>query len=248
MEWPYQRDLAYIQAVAFGTLAQGAAAEIVRRLKGSTVPVRRVIDVGCGAGPLAKALTDAGFEVTGIDTSAELLEIARANVPKARFIHASAYDAELRNYDAVCAVGESLTYHAEPAEADNRVSRFFQHVAEELPEGGMVIFDVIGLGEPSLAGRTWKSGDDWAVLVETVENQNQRTLIRNIETFRCVGDSYRRSREVHTVRLFDVGRLRKQLASFGLATEMAQSYGAQQLPPRRHVFFGTRLVATLNSA
>jgi len=241
MEPLYQRDLAYIQAVAFGTLAQGAAAEIVCRLQSSQAPVRRVMDVGCGAGPLTRALVDAGFDVTGVDTSAELLELARANVPKAHFVHASAYNVQVQTYDAVIAVGEPLTYQAEPAKADDLISRFFQRVAEALPAGGMLIFDVIGLGEPSLAGRTWRSGDDWAVLVETTENQSEKTLVRDIEIFRRTGDLYTRSREVHTVRLFDVRRLCDQLASFGFATETTQSYGTQQLPPRRHALLATRL-------
>jgi hypothetical protein len=34
--------------------------------------------------------------------------------------------------------------------------------------------------------------------------------------------------------------LRNQLASYGFATETSQSYGGQQLPPRRHAFFATR--------
>ena len=35
----YGQDLAYIQAAAFGGLAQGAAPEIVRFLKAAVVPV-----------------------------------------------------------------------------------------------------------------------------------------------------------------------------------------------------------------
>jgi len=241
MESLYRRDLAYIQAEAFENLARGAAEEIVRRLKSSRAPVRRVLDVGCGAGPLAKMLADAGFDVTGIDPSAELLKLARANVPQARFIHISAYDVEVRNYDAIVAVAEPLTYHDDLAEADNLVSRFFRRVAEALPAGGMLIFDVIGLGEPSLTSRSWWSGDDWAVLVETTENQSERSLFRNIQTFRRVDDLYRRSRELHSVRLFDVGELCAQLAAYGFETETARSYGAQQLPPRRHALFATRL-------
>lgn len=239
----YQSDLAYVHAAAFETLARGAAGEIVRRLRSSSTPIRRVLDVGCGAGPLTNALIDAGFDVTGIDTSIELLELARANTPAAHFVHTSAYEVEIRAYDAVIALGEPLTYHDEGADADSLIRRFFQRVAEALPPGGMLIFDVIGLGEPSLAGRTWSSGDDWAVLVETTENQTERTLVRNIETFRRVGEVYRRSHEVHRVWLFDVRTLCDQLVSYGFTTETAQSYGAHQLPPRRHAFFATRLPA-----
>jgi SAM-dependent methyltransferase len=198
------------------------------------------MDVGCGAGPLTTALVEAGFDVTGVDTSADLLELARARVPAAHFVHASAYDVPIQGYDAVIALGEPLTYHSDTAIADRLVNDFFERVAEALPSGGMLIFDVIGLGEPSLAGRTWISADDWAVLVETTENQAERTLVRNIEIFRRDGEAYRRSREVHTVRLFDVRALSDQLASCGFAAETAQSYGAQPLPPRRHAFFATR--------
>jgi len=170
-----------------------------------------------------------------------MLKIARANVPSGHFVRSSIYEAQLRGYDAIVAVGEPLTYHAEDADADYLVSYFFRRVAEALPPGGLLIFDAITPGEPSLAGRTWASGKDWVVLVETTENQAERTLIRNIETFRRVGKVYRRSREVHRVRLFDTKWLCDQLASYGFAIETARSYGAYKLPPRRHAFFATKL-------
>jgi 2-polyprenyl-3-methyl-5-hydroxy-6-metoxy-1,4-benzoquinol methylase len=85
----YRGDLAYIHATAFGGLAQGAAQEIVRLLKSAPIEIRHVVDLGCGAGPLSASLIEAGFEVTGIDNSAELLAIARAAVPKAQFVNAS---------------------------------------------------------------------------------------------------------------------------------------------------------------
>ena len=72
-------------------------------------------------------------------------------------------------------MGEPLTYHPEEANAENLVTTFYRRAAKALPSGGLLIFDVIGLGEPSLAGRTWSSGDDWAVLVETTEDQTART-------------------------------------------------------------------------
>ncbi len=38
---------------------------------------RRILDVGCGAGPLFEALRDRGAVVTGVDPSAKMLELAR---------------------------------------------------------------------------------------------------------------------------------------------------------------------------
>ena len=38
---------------------------------------RRILDVGCGSGPLFAALRDRGAVVTGIDSSARMLEVAR---------------------------------------------------------------------------------------------------------------------------------------------------------------------------
>jgi hypothetical protein len=182
-----------------------------------------------------------GLEVTGIDSSAELLAIARAAVPRARFVNASLYDAQIPACEAVVALGEPLTYHAEDADADRLVQGFFQRLAGILPAGGMLIFDVIELGEPSLSGRSWNSGEDWAVLVETREDQGSRTLVRNIKTFRLVDHACRRGREIHRVRLFDTRILCSQLAACGFAVETAQAYGTQRLAPRRRAFFCTRL-------
>ena len=67
----YGQDLAYIQSAAFGRLARAAAPEIVRLLKNAATPIHRVVGVGCGAGVLTSALVEAGFDVTGVDCSAD---------------------------------------------------------------------------------------------------------------------------------------------------------------------------------
>jgi SAM-dependent methyltransferase len=132
----YNRDLAYIQAAAFGKLAQSAAPEIIRRLESASVQIRRVVDGGCGAGPLTAALANAGFQVTGIDTSAELLSIARTAVSKAHFLHRSVYKVQIPSCEAIVALGETLTYHEEPASADSLVESFFRRASEFCPRAG----------------------------------------------------------------------------------------------------------------
>jgi len=50
-------------------------------------PETRLLDAGCGSGLFCRLAGDAGAEVTGIDASPELLEIARERTPEAAFVH-----------------------------------------------------------------------------------------------------------------------------------------------------------------
>jgi SAM-dependent methyltransferase len=64
-----------------------------------------VLDLGCGGGvPMTRALA-AGRQVTGVDISARQIELARAAVPEATFIHADMTGLELAqaSFDAVVA-------------------------------------------------------------------------------------------------------------------------------------------------
>jgi SAM-dependent methyltransferase len=48
---------------------------------------RRVLDVGCGSGPLSAALGDRGAIVTGFDSSAKMLELARHRLGPGADLH-----------------------------------------------------------------------------------------------------------------------------------------------------------------
>ncbi len=49
-----------------------------------------ILDVGCGGGQLARRLSDAGADVSGVDASEAAVSLARQSVPTARFEHAVA--------------------------------------------------------------------------------------------------------------------------------------------------------------
>lgn len=48
---------------------------------------RRILDVGCGAGPVLAALRDRGAIVTGVDPSAKMLELARQRLGEGAALH-----------------------------------------------------------------------------------------------------------------------------------------------------------------
>jgi len=239
----YEEDLAYIQAIAFGDLAKGAMPAVIERLRASRIPVRRVVDVGCGAGISTRALVDAGFETRAIEPSPSLLAIARNTAPGARFQLGSIYDVALEPCDAILALGEPLTYHGPDVDADARLRAFCERAARALGPGGLVIFDLIEAGGAPLDARGWSSGDDWAILYETREDRTARRLTRHIETFRrpaADASGYRRSREVHDVRTFETRDVERWLDAAGFSVEIADRYGAHALAPRRRAFFAIR--------
>lgn len=82
------------------------------RLVAALPPGSRVLDVGAGTGrPVAERLAAAGHRVVGIDVSPVMVDIARAQVPQARFELADVrtYPSPARSWDAVCAVFSLLT-------------------------------------------------------------------------------------------------------------------------------------------
>ncbi len=110
----YGRDVAHVHDTGHGDYARDAAPDLLRRLHEAGLDGGLVVDLGCGSGIWARALLDAGFEVLGVDLSADLLAIARERAPEARFVQASVLDAELPRCAAVTAMSEVVNYAADP--------------------------------------------------------------------------------------------------------------------------------------
>jgi len=54
-----------------------------------------ILDLCCGTGQLAQILVERGYQVSGLDGSAEMLCFARGNAPTVEFTHADARSFEL---------------------------------------------------------------------------------------------------------------------------------------------------------
>jgi len=222
----YSNDLAYIHDAGFGRFADRAAPELLRILRRHGITPTRtrptVIDIGCGSGILAAHLASAGYDVLGIDRSAAMIRLARAKAPRARFRVASLVDAALPHSSAVIAIGEIVSYVPGGLPV---LRRFFRRVRAALAPGGVFVFDFI----ESAARRTFPprrfGGPDWALVASATADGSGRILTRRMVTFRKIGGEFRRSREVHRVRIYSRDEIGAALGAAGLAYEMRRSIG-----------------------
>ncbi|WP_013334569.1 class I SAM-dependent methyltransferase [Gloeothece verrucosa] len=70
---------AWTEAVRSGSIVSRSLATNAAILQALSEPeIKRVLDLGCGEGWLTRALSSRGIEVIGVDFSAQLIELARA--------------------------------------------------------------------------------------------------------------------------------------------------------------------------
>ncbi|MCA8991563.1 MAG: class I SAM-dependent methyltransferase [Planctomycetaceae bacterium] len=235
----YQEDLAYIHESGFTRLAKGAAQELQARLPANTTDSRKVVELGCGGGTLAELLCQAGFDVTGYDISPEMIQLARARAPKAKFRVGSFVDAEIAQCNAVAAIGEVFNYLFDERNNAQVLETVLEGIYSSLQPGGLLLFDVAGPERAqALSTQSFAEGDDWTVLVTTSCVDN--ILSREIVSFRKVGELYRRADELHQLLLLDPDTIVTLLEHIGFKAERLSAYGNQKCPVGLHVFAATK--------
>jgi SAM-dependent methyltransferase len=237
----YQEDLAYIHHVGFGDFATRSAPQLLRILRQAGVRKGTLVDLGCGSGLWARAARRAGFKVIGVDQSSAMIRLARGVAPSAQFRCESLYDFDLPACDAVTMIGEGLNYlpATKPSPPHSPV-RLFKRIANALRPDGIFIFDIIIAGNRSLDCRLWRTGMDWAVLIERKENPAQQLLTRSMITFRKIRSAWRRGDETHQVRIFKAAAIRTALRAAGFSVRTARQYGKFPLPPGRLAFIARK--------
>lgn len=234
----YRTDLAHIHDAGFGALARSAATMLVNALRRQGTHSGLVVDFGCGSGITAQAVSDAGYEVLGIDLSTDLIEIARSRVSHGDFRVESFLDTTIPPCVAVAAIGECFNYAFDDDNTSEKRFELFQRVHLALPVGGIFLFDVAEPGRIPGDGtvKTYTEGEDWVVLMSAEEDPQRRRLTRHITTFRKVTDLYRRDHEVHELNLLERSELSKQLQEAGFRVQVLDRYGPTVFAPA-HVGF-----------
>lgn len=119
-------------------------------------PRARVLDLGCGDGiPVSRFLLGAGFDLTALDSSSEMVRRYRANFPGVPVHRVRAQDAHFApaSFDAVVAWG--VLFHLSEAEQVAAIAR----VSEWVRPGGRFLFtsgDAPGVAESEMDGVTFR--------------------------------------------------------------------------------------------
>jgi SAM-dependent methyltransferase len=98
-----------------------------------------ILDVCCGMGRHARALSQRGYQVTGLDTNEYALEQARRADPLTRYLHGDmrALDALNENFDAVLILWQSFgNFDAATNE------KILEHIARILKPYGRFVLDI----------------------------------------------------------------------------------------------------------
>ena len=117
-----------------------AAMPALERLFFAKVPPgSRVLDLCCGSGHVTKELVERGYRVTGVDNSAELISLAREQLPSVDFQVQDARTLSLNDaYRAALSTFDSLNHLLSLED----LRSVFVGVYQALQTGGLFVFDM----------------------------------------------------------------------------------------------------------
>lgn len=218
-----------------------------KHFKKSPIPVHTVLDLACGTGSLSAELSLRGYEMIGVDQSAEMLAVAAEkcrNLPGEAPIFLNQPMEELDLYgtiDACVCCLDSVNYVTKPA----ALRRAFSRVHLFLMPGGTFVFDI----KPP---EVLEGADGEMYLDETEEtycvwradySKRRRILTYGMDIFRARRDgTWERGEEVHEEYAYTLDEVEEYLKQAGFVNVQRWGNLKMRAPNRNdnRVFFTAR--------
>lgn len=209
MEQFYGSTLARVHSEGFSEWLAPAYPWLLERVR-STGARPALWDVGCGDGSWLASVQKSGVSCSGVDRASAFVSMCRHK--GLSVVQGEAAQAAIpAGVTAVTALGEVLCY--EPAAFDLFVGR----LANNLPVGGGIWFDLIGIGVSSSRGQFSKN--DWQVKTEVEVSGD--ILRRHISIQSAQGSL----EETHFQKLYTEEAVLHALADHGFEARLLPAYG-----------------------
>ena len=195
---------------------------IVEKLRANGIDSGYVVDLGCGTGKLTTLLADAGYDMVGVDNSAEMLEIAGERQEEEERNDILYLLQDMRELDLYSTVGtvisvcDSVNYILEEEE----LLQVFRLVNNYLYPGGIFIFDFNTdykyrevIGNTTIAENREDCSFIWENYYDPEEEINEYDLTIFVQE---EGDTFHRFTETHLQRGYTVEQMRTLVEQAGL--------------------------------
>ena len=198
------------------------AGYLVRELKAHGIGDGLVLDLGCGTGQMTRRLAQAGYDMIGVDSSPDMLEIAQERKGGLDILYLMQDMREFELYGTVrCVIStcDSLNYMT----TQEDLVKVFRLVDNYLDPGGLFLFDMNSAGyyEKLCGDQTFAESRDECSFIwensydaETRINEYDLTLFLQREN-----GMYERFFETHRERAWRTREVEEALRSAGLKPE-----------------------------
>lgn len=169
-----------------------------------------VLELACGTGSLTKLLCEKGYDVIGLDSSSDMLEVAREKCPDTLFINQDMTEFELYGtVDAIVCCLDSINYVTDK----RKLQKMFKLVNNYLNHKGLFIFDINSEYKlKNIIGNNCFVRNEEDIFYSW-ENEAEKDRVNFYLTFFTENDDglYDRFDEMHTERIYKEGEIEELL-------------------------------------
>ena len=183
------------------------------------MPGAHILELGCGTGSICLRLSRAGYHMTGLDLSGEMLAVAEKKTKGEPIVYSkqdmtSFYFEEM--FDAAISVCDSMNYLLEEEQFYNTLYR----VKEHLKEGGCFLFDVKTpyfyekvCGDQVFA----EDQEDYSYIWDNCYDEKQKIHEYAVTIFEKLPENgyYQKFTEFHYQRAYEQKELKQMLLATG---------------------------------
>ncbi|QUH00049.1 class I SAM-dependent methyltransferase [Saccharopolyspora erythraea] len=212
------------------------AAQVARLVRDRLPAATSLLDVACGTGTHLRRFADLFDDVTGLELSAAMIEVARPQLGGIPVLQGDMRDFALdREFDAVTCMFSSIGHMRDSAELDQALASFARHLAP----GGVVVVEPWWFPEDFLDG--YVAGDvvrDGDLTISRVSHSVRADGATRMEIHWVVADAVNGPRhhvEHYEITLFERQQYEKAFTAAGCAVEYLEGG-----PSGRGLFVGVR--------